>query len=145
MAEEKSWRWLKTVFLKDENRGLGPHCSRTSFENKLVKHSTDKTSETPLCRLCGDCTEKVWHIVSGWRKLVQSEYRKRHDKVALRVHWELCRKYGLECTDRWYDHQPFPVAENNGNEDNLRCDFLYRQAAEADRPNITVVHKDTQQ
>ena len=145
MAGEESWRWFKTVFLKVENRGLGPRCSRTSFENKLVKHSTDKTSETPPCRLCGDSTEKVWHIVSGCRKLVQSEYRKRHDKVALRVHWELCRKYGLECTDRWYDHQPLPVAENNGNEDNLRCDFLYRRAAEADRPDITLVHKDTQQ
>ena len=31
----------------------------------------------------------VWHIVSGCKKLAQREYRKRHDKVALGVDWEL--------------------------------------------------------
>ena len=51
-----------------------------------VKHSIDKTSGTPLCRLCGDATETVWHIVSGCRKLSQREYRKCHIKVALQVH-----------------------------------------------------------
>ena len=51
-----------------------------------VKHSIDKTSGTPLYRLCGEATETVWHIVSGCRKLSQREYRKCHNKVALRVH-----------------------------------------------------------
>ena len=48
-----------------------------------IKYSIDKTSETTLCRLCGDVTETVRHIVSGCKKLAQREYRKRHDKVAL--------------------------------------------------------------
>ena len=47
--------------------------------------------------------------------------------MALRVHWELCRKYGLECADKWYDHQPLPVAENG----NMGYDYLHRQAAKA--------------
>ena len=34
-------------------------------------------------------------------------YRKLQDKVALQVHWELCRKYVLErCKDMLYDYQP---------------------------------------
>ena len=67
-------------FSKEGNRGLDPRCS---FNNNSVKYSIDKTSETPLCRLCGECTETVWHISSGCRKLAQKEHRKRHDKVAL--------------------------------------------------------------
>ena len=46
------------------------------------------------------------------KRLAQREYKKRHDKVALRVHWEMCRKYEIECTDKWYDHQPLAVTEN---------------------------------
>ena len=46
------------------------------------------------------------------KKLVQREYRKRHDKVVVRIHWEISIKYGIECNDKWYDHQPLPVTEN---------------------------------
>ena len=70
-------------FSKEENTGLDPRCSITSFENKFGQVQQDKTSETPLCRLCGECTETVWHIVSGCRKLAQKEHRKWQDKVAL--------------------------------------------------------------
>ena len=51
-------------------------------------------------------------ILIGWRKLAQREYRKglglefrvtTTDKVALWLHWELCGKYELECTDKCYD------------------------------------------
>ena len=77
-----------------------------------IKYSIDTTSETPLCRLCGDATETVRRIVSGCKKLAQREYRKHHDKVALRVHWEMCRKYGIECNDKWYGHKHLPTAEN---------------------------------
>ena len=48
-----------------------------------IKYSIDKISETPLCRLRGDATETVRHIVRRYKKLAQSEYRKRHDKLAL--------------------------------------------------------------
>ena len=57
-----------------------------ALRTKSIKYSVDKTSETPLCRLCEDTTETVRHIVSGCKKLSPREYRKRHDKVALRVH-----------------------------------------------------------
>ena len=77
----------------------------------IIQYSIDKTSETPLCRLCGDATETVQHIVSGCKKLAQRDCRKCHDKVALQIHWEMCRKYGIECTDKWYDHQPLPIAK----------------------------------
>ena len=147
MAGEESWRWLRNGFLKKGTEGLILVAQEQALRTNSVKHSIDKTSETPLCTLCGESTETVWHIVSGCRKLAQREYRKCHDKVALRVHWELCRKYGLECTDKWYDHQPLPVAENG--KVRITCNWdvtiFTDRWLNHNRPDITVVHKDTQE
>lgn len=80
-----------------------------------------------MCSLLGDSNETMEYL-SGCRKLAQADPRKRHCKVALRVHSELCRKYWLECTGKWYDHQPFPVVENGKvREDNLGYDYLNRR------------------
>ena len=51
------------------------------------------------------------HPVSGCSKLAQ--YKRRHDNVATRVQWELCKKHGLESSDRWYEHTPADVMEND--------------------------------
>ena len=53
------------------------------------------------------------HLVSSCSKLVQKQYKRRHDDVARIVNWELCKKHGLECSDRWYEHTPADVVEND--------------------------------
>ena len=39
------------------------------------------------CRVCGEWFETVKHIVSG--QLAKKQYMIRHDKMGLRIHWEL--------------------------------------------------------
>ena len=63
--------------------------------------------------MCGTKEETVMHLVSGCPKLAQKQYKRRHDNVARRVHWELCKKHGLESSDRWYEHTPADVVEND--------------------------------
>ena len=36
------------------------------------------------------------HIVSACGKLAQKEYKRRHDNVARKIHWDICQKRGLE-------------------------------------------------
>ena len=36
--------------------------------------------------------------------LAKSQYRKRHDKVGTYVHWLLCKKHHLHCSDKWCTH-----------------------------------------
>ena len=86
----------------------------------------------------------MWHIVSGCKKLAQIEYRKRHDKVALRVHWEMCRTYGIDCNDKWYDHQPLPIVENGEVRVTWDMTIYTDKVLKHNRPDITLVHKDTQ-
>ena len=86
VTEEDSWRWLRNGFLKKETEGLILAAQEQALRTNTIKHSIDKTSETPPSRMCGDATETVRHIVRGCKKLAQKECRKRHDKVALRLH-----------------------------------------------------------
>ena len=112
MKLERSLGWLRNEFLKKETEGSILAAQEQALRTNSMMYSIDKTSETPLCRFGADATETVRLIVSGCKKLAQREYRKRHDKVALRVPWEMCRKYGIEFNDKWYDHQPLPTAES---------------------------------
>lgn len=51
--------------------------------------------------------------MSGCANLAQQEYKKCHDKTAVGVHWELNKKYDLECGEKWHEHKPLPVIEND--------------------------------
>ena len=84
------------------------------------------------------------HIVSGCRKLAQEEYGKRHDAVALQVHWELYRKYGLECNDSGMTINPYQLQriEKPGN---LKYKYFTDKRLKHNRPDVTVVYKDTQE
>ena len=56
--------------------------------------------------------QTVSHIVSGCSKLAQKVYKKIHDNVARVVRWDLSGKYGLDWSDKWYNHVPESVLEN---------------------------------
>ena len=84
-------------------------CTETNNQDKLCKKADYEKS--PLCRLCGKKSENV-HLVSECEKLVQNEYKRRHDNVAKTVHWDLCKKNELEHTEKWYEHVPEEAVEN---------------------------------
>ncbi|XP_068708222.1 uncharacterized protein [Montipora foliosa] len=101
----------------------------------------DKTSESPLCRLCEKKCESVQHLVCGCEKLAQKEYKRRHDNVAKKVHWDFCKKNKLEHTEKWYEHVPEGAVENEEVkvlwDINVQCDNVI----EARRPDIIVIDK----
>ena len=65
----------------------------------------------------------------------------RHDKVGKKIHRLLSKKYNLEFTDKWYQHSPEPVAENE--EVKILWDFMIQtdRVIEHRRPDIVVVEK----
>ena len=66
----------------------------------------------PMCRKCHKKVETVTHLVSGCSELSQYHYRKRHDKMGLRVYWELCKSFGIKCNDKWYNESPDKVRKS---------------------------------
>ena len=58
------------------------------------------------------CAEYSAH--SEWLQCVSTEeYKRRHDKVYLNIHWVLCKKYGAKVCERWYKHKVEFVIEND--------------------------------
>ena len=93
--------------------------------------------------LCGTHVENVLHTVGSCSMLAQKEYKRRHDKVCLNIHWALCKKYGVKACERCYEHKVESVIEN----DIVKilwdvCIQVDRQI-EHRRPDIVVMEKNT--
>ena len=72
----------------------------------------DLSAESPLCRMCGSKGETVAHVARECGKRAQTEYKGRHDSVALYIHWQLRGKCGLERANSWYKRRPEWVVES---------------------------------
>ena len=57
----------------------------------------------------GDTTRWWWSKCS---KLVQKDYKTRHDWVGKFIHRELCKRLKFDHTIKWYMHTPEPVLQN---------------------------------
>ena len=140
-AETCSWRWLETGWMKRETEGLLMAAQDQALHTRNYKVKILKEEGNGLCRMCGKRNETVMHILSECEKLAQLEYKKRHDRVATIIHWELCKHHGFPHCKNWYDHRAEPVLENGNTkilwDFNIYCDRMI----EARRPDIVIVDK----
>lgn len=139
--ETKSWNWLKSGSLKKETEGLILAAQDQSLPTRNYKVTIMKEQGSKMCRMCGVRDETVMHILSECEKLAQGDYKKRHDRVASIIHWNLCSNHGFKRADNWFDHHAEPVMENERVkilwDFNIHTDRLI----EARRPDIVVVDK----
>ena len=65
-----------------------------------------KTQAERKCRLCGKVDETVRHILCECPMLAQKEYKRRHDWVGRKIHWEVYieklipRKIGFDVNEK---------------------------------------------
>ena len=81
------------------------------------------------------------HIVSGFSKLPQKEHKRRHDNLGKIVNWKLARKCNFEARDKWYEHEPESVSENEDYK--ILWDFSIQtdHVIEAQIPDLVVADK----
>ena len=53
--------------------------------------------------------ETLAHLVAGCEVLAKEGYKRRFDRVGLKVYFEVCRKYGIDCAEKWYNETPDAV------------------------------------
>ena len=143
--KDKTWQLLSKSELKIGTEALLYVAQEQAIRTSYIKHHINKTSESALCRLCGERGESVQHLVSGCQKLAQKEYKRRHGNIAKKVHWDLCEKNGLEHTEKWYEHIPEGAVENEEVKVlwniNVQCDNVIKVR----RPHIILVDKKERQ
>ena len=83
------WKWLVQSDLKVQTEAMICAAQEQALKTIYTKNKIDKTSENPLCRMCGERGKTVQHICEC-KTLTQREYKRRHETVAKLVHWKLC-------------------------------------------------------
>ena len=142
--KEKSWQWLSRGDLKIRTEALLCAAQEQTIRTNYIKYHIHETSDSPMCRLCGKKGESVQHITSRCEKLAQKEYKRRHENVAKKVHWDICKKNGLEHSEKWYEHAPEGAVENEEIkvlwDINIQCEYLI----DARRLDVIVIDKKEQ-
>ena len=139
--KHKTYKWLRNGYMKKETEGLITAAQDQALPTRWKKVRIEKQPGTALCRMCNEREETTFHILSECSKLAQNEYKKRHDKVAQLVHWNLCKKYELKYAKNWYDHVTESVTENE--KAKILWDFTIQtdHVIQARRPDIVVKEK----
>ena len=61
---EKTWNWFGKGDLKIQTEALLCAAQEQAIRTNYIKHRVDKSSDYPLCRMCGKRGATVHHIVS---------------------------------------------------------------------------------
>ena len=84
-----------------------------NFPSTTIKARIDKMKQNSKRRLCGNRDKTISLIISECSKLVQKEYKTRHDWVVKVIHREMCKKFKFDYTNIWYMHNLASVLEND--------------------------------
>ena len=141
ISHQKTWTWLRKGNLKRETESLLIATQDNAIRTNHIKARIDKTQQNSKCRLCGDRDETINHIISECSKLAQKKYKTRRDWVGKVIHWEMCRKFQFDHTNKWYMYNPAPVLENDSHK--LLWDFNIQTDHQipARRPDLLIINK----
>ena len=73
--KEKPWVWLRKCDLKKRSEALICSAQEQAIRTNYVKYHIDECVHSPSCRMWGETSETVSHIVSECSKLAQREYK----------------------------------------------------------------------
>ena len=106
IRDDATWDWLRKGDLKKETEGMITAAQDQALRTNAIKAKVEKQNLSPLCRMCGEKDESMGHLVGEFSKLAQTEYKHRHDNVARMIHWNIAHSYGLDVSNKWYEHKP---------------------------------------
>ena len=140
--DDCTWTWLCKGDLKKETEGMLMAAQDQALRTRYIRKIIDKEDICSKCRMCNEREETIAHILSECKMLAQKQYKLwRHDRVARIIHWDLCRKWNIEHAEKWYDHEPPYVVEND--EVKLLWDMKIQTdiKIEHSKPDIVVFEK----
>ena len=81
------------------------------YATKILRTETDSK-----CRLCQQLDETIDHVYSSACPILAKEqYVKRHDKVSVQIHFNICKEIGVQLDKKhWYKHVPKSVVKDQG-------------------------------
>uniref|UniRef100_H3A107 Reverse transcriptase domain-containing protein n=1 Tax=Latimeria chalumnae TaxID=7897 RepID=H3A107_LATCH len=102
-----SFQWLQGSGLKGETESF-----IMSAQNQALSTRYYHTHILKECKMCHHHGKHLDHILTACPVLVPNEYLNHHNRAASYIHWHVSKNFKMEVTDKWYQHQPQPVTEN---------------------------------
>ena len=84
--------------------------------------------------------ETINHIISECSKLALKKFKTRHDWVGKVIHWEMCKKFKFDHTNKWHMHNPAPVLENDTHKLQWDFDIHTDHLISARRPDLIIIN-----
>ena len=79
VENQERWQWLRNGTLKRETESLIFATQDQAILTNVIKGKIDKSQEQTKCRMFSGADETINHIVSKCPKLIQREYKRRHN------------------------------------------------------------------
>ena len=98
----RDFQWLISGELKITSEALIVAAQDQALPTRNILAKLYHSTDSPKCRQCGKKDETVSHIVSGCEMLADSDYLNRHNRIASQIQWALCRKYGFDRSEKWW-------------------------------------------
>ena len=111
--KEHSLYWLKKGRLDPSAERIIIAGQDNSLMTNVFKKMA-RINNNSQCRFCHQKEETVSHIMSGCETLMADGwYTRRHNKICQYLHWNICKDYNINVTDKSWEHQPEGIAGNN--------------------------------
>ena len=75
------------------------------------------------------------------QQISEEEYKTRHDWVGKVIHWEMCKKFKFDHTNKWYMHKPTPVLANDTHKLLWDFDIHTDHLISTRRPDLIIIKK----
>ena len=141
ISYDRTWTWLRKGNFMRETESLLIASQNNATRTNQIKAKIDKTQQNSKCRLCGDRDQTINHIIRKCSKLAQKEYKTRHDWVGKAIHYEICKRFKFDHTNKWYVYNPASVLENNAHKLLCHFDMQTDLLISARRPDLIIINK----
>jgi len=85
--------------------------------------------------------QNTQNTIEGCIITAPSEYSNRRNKVAGYIHWTICKRMGLQVTDKYYEHIPEWVINVKGTTIMWDVPVITDRTILANRPDIVLLDK----
>ena len=122
------------------NRGL---YISSQPKKKASQHAgTNATSSKSLTWTQNvDCVAVSTRQLTTWSLAAKTGYIHRHNKTATHMHWKIWKEFGFEVKERWYEHEPKTVTENESVTVLQALPIHTDRTIATNRPNIVLKNK----
>ena len=81
-----------------------------ALQTKYYATKILNTETGSKCRLFQQFDETIDYIISVCQILAKEQYIKRHDRVCVQLHFNICKETGVQLDKKhWYEHVPKSV------------------------------------